>query len=300
MTLIGHILSIFFLTLLLIIYFTSKTLRNLAGKILISLSASLILSQFTFLIAGFLYTDQDSSTTDSNNSLITILNNKCKINHFKSIENMIAYIWLSNFPCYFFGLLTHYFYLSFFAWSQIMGFDLYKMFMLVSSKSKSFNLDDENDSVKFAKYSLYAWTMPMVIVFLNVASQFAFKKMAYGFKKCFISDTLDLIIFFILPVVFILSANVYYLVWSIRTINSVDKTSRKYLKKDTATAATTSSLIKDSTNKSCEKKMKLSDESNNDGMNKKRLILFSKLFVLTGMTWTLAVVNSIYLIYHLY
>jgi hypothetical protein len=56
-TFVGQIVSIISLILLLLIYFTNRKLRNLGGKILISLCISLLLSQIMFLISGLLLVD---------------------------------------------------------------------------------------------------------------------------------------------------------------------------------------------------------------------------------------------------
>jgi hypothetical protein len=51
-TFVGQITSMISLALLLSIYFTNRKLRNLGGKILISLCISLLLSQIMFLVSG--------------------------------------------------------------------------------------------------------------------------------------------------------------------------------------------------------------------------------------------------------
>ena len=228
-TFVGQIISIISLILLLSIYFTNQKLRNLGGKILISLCISLLLSQIMFLISGLLLVDN-----------------------------------LNESICFLIGLLTHYFYLVFFFWTNVMSYDLFIMF-----NKTNVNTDEK----KFIKYSIYAWFMPFIIIILNLMRQLYTKKSSYASKdKCFISNSLDLLVFFILPIFCILLTNCYYLFSSIRSISQVDKSSRKYLTTNESTKSTGS-------------------QNNTD--QKKRIFLYLKLFLLFGMTWSLGIINSI-------
>ncbi len=113
--------------------------------------------------------------------------------------------------------------------------------------------------------------MPILIISLNLFIQFCTNISTYDSNnKCFISNSFDLLIFFILPVFFILITNCYYLFSSIRSINQIDKSSKKYLMNDSST---------------------LSSSSNLD--QKKRVFLYLKLFLLFGMSWSLGIINSI-------
>ena len=77
-----------------------------------------------------------------------------------------------------------------------------------------------------------------------------------------------------IPVALILIFNVFFLTRSIISIRNVDKMTSKFLKKD-KDSSTTSGDISNTKNK----KLKSNTSEKN------RLILFFKLFILTGMTW---------------
>jgi hypothetical protein len=291
-TICGQLISIISLILLLIMYFSNKVLRNLPGKLLICLSVSLLLSQILFLVSTYItkpYTHYalNSSSYDCNSKLS---------NNFENISVLLDSLFKSkSLDCYILGLLTHYFYLAFFTWSNIMAYDLYKMFLVISS-SKTSTIKHNDDRRHFIMYSIVGWAFPILVIIGLIIKQFIYKMMAYSYKACFISSQIDLLIFFVAPIFIILSANSYFLIYTIISIRKVDKLSRKYLRRDNSSKNndTSSSLIEKEalsnqnvkkTIKHCEKKV---DE--NAG-NKKRLILFLKLFILTGMTWILGIAS---------
>lgn len=288
LTIIGNIISIICLFLLLFLYFSNKVLRNLPGKILICLSLSLLFSQLFFLFGNYL--------AEPNLNLCYQLG--VVSNRFDSFKILLNEILQSSFYCYFFGMGTHYFYLCFFTWSNIMAYDLYKMLTVLNSNKKG--KIEADSKYKFLKYSMYSWLIPLFVISLLISSQFLFNKMAYGYKKCFISNTTDLFVFFMLPVVIILLTNVVFLVISIRSIREIDTTTKKYLNSDTADTSETI-VMKSSSRNIDDDSVGKSDKRNNfkknlnnqdNSSNKKRLILFIKLFILTGMTWITGLIPS--------
>lgn len=161
--------------------------------------------------------------------------------------------------CYILGTLTHYFYLAFFFWSNTMAYDLHSTLKRLDPSSKApvkQSGDESSDRRRFARFSFYAWSAPALVVATLSAKQFFTDqhKMSFGYRACFISTNVDLLFFFVLPVAVLLLTNVGFLISCIQMIRTVDKSTGKYLNKD--------------------------NTSNND--NKKRLILFIKLFCLTG------------------
>ena len=322
-TICGQLISIISLILLLIMYFSNKVLRNLPGKLLICLSVSLLLSQILFLVSTYItkpYTHYalNSSSYDCNSKLN---------NNFENISVLLDSIFKSkSLDCYILGLLTHYFYLAFFTWSNIMAYDLYAMFLILSNKKLSKNTkavacsNEDDNRKRFIRYLIIGWTFPLLVILVLLVNQYAFKYMAYSFNSCFISSQIDLLLFFILPVLIILLINIYYLVFSINSIRNVDKMSKKYLKHDydeDNRNATTSMIVNVPSSigspsiqsvpsiKSKSKFIRFSDtiktkmnKKNKDDMgsestnDKKRLILFLKLFVLTGMTWIVGIFSS--------
>jgi hypothetical protein len=333
MTIAGQMISIISLSLLLIMYFSNKVLRGkMPGKILISLSISLLLSQLFFLLTISVRTLEEQIDCSNRHSNILMHN------FYK--------------PCYLMGTLTHYFYLTFFAWTNVMAYDLHEMFSVLTGKSKALLSDDKDENrCKYIRYSAYAWLAPLLIIATLFVEQLCFNKLSYGINHCFVSDQFDLLLFFIVPVVAVLVANVYYLTSSIIAIRNVDKLSSKYLrrtnkgkkkpttvagknkKKSKVTSQATGENREDGRNDdemasssfisaSNKSKFKLNkndyydkeerdhgygyddgdegdedddndDESGTESSDRKRLLLFLKLFLLTGMTWLLGLVSSL-------
>lgn len=263
-TLIGHAISIVSLVILLAFYFTNKNLRNLPGKILMNLSISLLFSQVLFIISTY-YTysllDKIFGSTDDKCFLSELKN------EFNNVKDMLSHVKLII-PCFISGILTHYFYLVFFLWSNIMAFDLFKMF----TKKSPNNI--QNDSKLFLKYLIIAWLLPTLLITILLVKNY--QKLSYGFYQCFISTNLDLLIFFVVPIVVILSMNLVFLVVSIKTVASVDLLKKKYI-------ANPAPIISFSGSK-------LTQDQN---LLKKRLVLFLKLFILTGMTWIIGIVSAL-------
>jgi hypothetical protein len=240
LTICGLSASILSIMLLLVMYFSSKLLRNQPGKILICLSLALMCSQVFFLLATF----------GGARPLNRCEKNEVLENSFPSREALLQKI-NDHLGCFIYGLLSHYFHLAFFAWSFTMAYDMFSVFTALTSKSdkspnKKSNLRMNDQSHKssgglFRKYLLYGWTGPFLVVSLLFATQFLSNggnyRMAYGFGVCFISQQIDLAAFFVLPVLCVLLANFYFLVGSIRSIRSVDRMSKKYLQKDEVTTS---------------------------------------------------------------
>ena len=126
--------------------------------------------------------------------------NNSTINQTEQNKNSLDTIWST---CYIFGILTHYFYLSFFLWSNVLAYDLYQT---LGSLLKSGNRIKEDRNKILIFYSIYAWSMPLIIVIALILKQFLSKStyLSYGFGVCFISQSMDRLIFFIIPVNLIL------------------------------------------------------------------------------------------------
>ncbi|CAF0900558.1 unnamed protein product [Brachionus calyciflorus] len=247
LTIIGQLVSILSLIILLFIYIRNKLHQNLPGKILIMLSLSLIFSQIFFLTSMYL--------TKSYIEKKFINSASCQIN----IENVLD---LNNvyfiLPCYLASMLTHFFYLKYFLWTSIMAYDLFKMFRKHTTIKSSDSL--------FLRYLICAWCLPLsIVIILQIKNP---SRLSYGFKSCFISSTLDLLIFFIVPISFILILNIFFFVYSIYSIKKVDSLALKYVTKDSMSCS-------------------------NNKQEKSRLLLYSKLFILSGMSWLLGIISSI-------
>lgn len=241
-TIIGQSVSIGCLIILLIFDKVKKSLKNVPGKIVKNLTYSLAFSQIFFLASMYLSKNEN-------------IENSTQI--FKSSKELFKNIKLIL-PCYLIGLLIHYFYLAFFFWSNIMAFDLYQMFT-----NSLMPIQIYKNQKLYIKYLVYGWFSPMVFVALMIIKNY--NKISYGFNECFITSSIDLLFFFIVPVGVIVSVNFIFVIIGIRLIIKIDN-SNEVLKKDS------------------EIKMK----------NKNRIILFLKLFFITGITWILGIVSSLF------
>ena len=190
--------------------------------------------------------------------------------------------------------------MSFSSWALIMAYDLYKMFTSLSNKSSTSRNEDETQT--FIRYSIVAWTIPFLLVLLLFSSQFILSfKTAYAYGTCFISNQMDTLFFFIIPISLILMMNGYFLFVSIRSIRSVDSLSNKYLRnhcKNESSSSQPQSTDSNNSNKPLVSRAKNFNLTNNKNQNMKsssetkRTFLFLKLFILTGMSWLLGIVNS--------
>ncbi|CAF0835294.1 unnamed protein product [Brachionus calyciflorus] len=242
-TIIGHSISIVSIIILIILYCINKLYVNLPGKILINLSISLMMSQGIFLASIFITNEDHTLKLNEKNLDLSVL--------FDRIRSIL--------PCFITSLLTHYFYLSYFFWTNVMALDLYVMFDNSISANKV-----TNEKSIFLKYSVYTWLSPLLILIgLNFKN---FNKLSYGYRRCFISSDFDLLIFFILPVGVLILINFVLLSLSIRLVLKIDKLNETYIQSETES----------------ERKLK------------RRLILFLKLFLITGTTWGLGVICSVF------
>ena len=278
-TFIGNLVSIISLILLLLVYSILKNLRNLAGKILMSLSVSLLFAQLFFLLSNYVPKDE--------------------LDSFQLFGKITL--------CYTFALLTHYFYLTYFAWSNIMSFDLFVAFYSIQKKSHS--------TSTFIKYSLYAWMTPLIIILIMFTVRLTINKNyeIYAKNFCLLSYKEDLLIFFVIPIFLFLFFNLIFFIMSVITIRKIDKNSNLYLKKAnvSTTNATTSEtntsvhaastteseyFFKQNNNKlksNLKKAASVNEKSaENKDIQKQRLVLFLKLFVLMGCCWCTTVVHS--------
>lgn len=245
LTIIGQAISISSLSLLILIYVKNKLYANLPGKMLLSLSSSLLMSQIFFLIST--YTTKSLADKSQKENCDFAVGSDLS---FKRINEIL--------PCYITGVLTHFFHLNFFIWTSLMAFDLLRMFQKFGKII--------NDSNKYIRYSLISFILP--IISIGILHLKNMNKLSYGIKNCFISNSVDILVFFVAPIATILFLNLVFLMLSVYFIKKVDILSAKYISQDKLS----------STNKKGEKS---------------RLLLFAKLFILTGMTWLIGVISSL-------
>jgi G protein-coupled receptor Mth (Methuselah protein) len=161
--------------------------------------------------------------------------------------------------CICIGVLDHYFWLATFSWMSVCSFHMFRVFAIkIVSPSSSQN---NNEWHLLLLYCLYAFGLSAVIVAFTVGIN-AFihtgHYFGYGGNTCFLSDTYSLTLGFGLPVGLIIVSNVVYF---------------------TVTA--------------CKIGRTASVRSSNK-RERRNLIVFAKLFTLTGATWVVVIVDAMY------
>ncbi|XP_045772438.1 probable G-protein coupled receptor Mth-like 3 isoform X2 [Maniola jurtina] len=159
----AYIISSIFLTLVLLVYFMFASLRNLVGKIIMSIAASL-LGGFLMFVALLLKILENGDVTD-------------------------GFCLGSNFCIYFFFLAS-------FFWMNVLSFDIWKQFR--KKRLSSYREQRGEYRRKFLTYSIYAWGIPlaMAVIFIllekniiDVRSVPSFIKPNIILNQCFLGDT---------------------------------------------------------------------------------------------------------------
>nr|QVK45885.1 G protein-coupled receptor [Proales similis] len=286
----GQTISIASLAVLLSIYGANKALRNEPGKILMNLAGSLMLSQVSFMVATYL----------AEPTVSVLFQGRCE-NRFGSVAALLSRL-AGSAPlsvCFVGGLLTHYFYLSFFAWSHVTAFDLQRTLGAMRAGS-----GPGQSSRRLTRYALFAWLAPVIIVAALLLSQLSTRRLAYAYRHCFISHPVDHKLAFVLPVALVLLANSVLLALAIRSVRAVDALSRRFLSgehsrrallRSTGSSTQESSLTTEgaaATTPSARANQGRTPPAD-PSAEKQRLVLFLKLFLLTGMTWMLGLLSSL-------
>jgi hypothetical protein len=262
LTLSVNIISIISLFLLLIIFSFVKKLRHLDVKILMSLCVSLLFAQAFFLISVYIPK--------------------------KELDNLKV--------CYLFGILRHYFYLTYFAWLNIMSYDLFRVLNIFS------RVINESNKL-FIKYSLYAWLSPAIIIVILLLTQIPRNDYElYERIFCFISHKIDLLIFFIIPISFILMSKLIFLIISSIYIRIIDKTSNLCLRNEVVTGSTSQNILIENLTEPAgnelvqilKHKIDIHKKAKQNEFHKQRLVLFIKLFVLISINWMASILATFY------
>ena len=221
-SIICQIVSLLFLGSAFIVYALLPQLRNMAGKCLMCLVASLFVAHFVFMV-GIGQT-------------------------------------ASRGPCVFIGVILHYSFLASFFWMNIMAFDIWRAFSRKGSSPSKYEL-----LKRFAHYSIYAWGTPGIIVLialcLDLAGLESYWAPGYGVSFCWISHRYALFLFFVLPMIIIVTLNLVFFVCTIVNIYKVTKATRMVKRTDKA--------------------------------EQSRLVLYVKLASMMGLVWLLAFIAAI-------
>ncbi|KAK3090496.1 hypothetical protein FSP39_012296 [Pinctada imbricata] len=152
--------------------------------------------------------------------------------------------------CAVIAIIIHYSFLSSFFWMNVMSFDIFFTFSAGFKRSG----DRGQSSKRFKYYSLYAWSVPCVLlticVIIDVWSTSDYRPL-YGDVVCWISSPKALLVFFLVPLGIILFSNIIFFVITAKNIYVSEHNTAKILKKK----------------ESC------------------KLLIYIKLSVAMGMTW---------------
>lgn len=166
----------------------------------------------------------------------------------------------NKFGCMVLGICIHFFWLSTFGCVNVCSFHMYRTFrqnFIFQSH------DPERDRKRFALYNLYSYGVPLFFVGLNVIiSNGVIDNQSYGYggKACFISHQLTVICTFIAPVALICLVNLVLFILTAISIASTPK------------ACATDSF----------------------SQNKIQFSVYVKLFILTGGSWILQILDSFF------
>lgn len=197
--------------------FVSK-LRNLHGKNIICFSVTLFLAQILFLYCKLATVPQ-------------------------SILNVIS-------------IIDHYFWLTIFAWTSILAFDIARRFMTMAS---SIGKPDVN---RFICYFFTAFGLPLAIVSVAMGVEFSnpSRPVGYGMSGfCWMSKPFGLLYFYIMPVVLAL---IFSLLCFLTALYRIEMTRRE--------AAMVTKYRNDREN----------------------YLIYFKLFLILGLTWILGLISS--------
>ncbi|XP_063442757.1 G-protein coupled receptor Mth2-like [Mytilus trossulus] len=162
--------------------------------------------------------------------------------------------------CMMLGICIHFFWLSTFGCVNVCSFHMYSTFR------QNFifqSYDQERDRKRFALYNLYSYGVPLFFVGLNVIiSNLVIDDQSFGYggKACFISHQLTVLSTFIAPVAVICLVNLVLFIFTAINIASTPK------------ACATDSF----------------------SQNKIQFSVYVKLFILTGGSWILQILDSFF------
>jgi G protein-coupled receptor Mth (Methuselah protein) len=164
----------------------------------------------------------------------------------------------SNTTCIVIGAFIHYFWLATFSSMGVCCFHIFRVFGKHMRTIQSLSFDE---SRTFTGYCVFAFGVPACIVVLTLgvnAIVFNGEYFGYGGKLCFLSDTYSLSLGFAFPVLLTLILNCVYFICAVNTI------------------ARTSSTI------------------SSNQRERRTILVYAKLFTLTGATWIVVFIDSVY------
>lgn len=165
----------------------------------------------------------------------------------------------SHVLCLALGASIHFFWLSTFGCLNVCSIHMYRTFRQTFVINHN---DCDADKKRFAFYLIYSYAGPLIIVCLTVSSSYLSDNDLYGYDRnvCFIQDHLVLICTFIVPITIICLVDLFLFISTVISIKSTPKVNTK------------ESFMQ----------------------NKIHYTVYVKLFVLTGSSWILQIIDSFF------
>ena len=273
LTKLGITLSISGLSVLLIIYLSFSKLRNLPGLNLICLCVSYITVYFVII-----------------SSIILMKYTKDKVSETSKLETI--YDW----SFYILAVLLNYACLSTYSWMTIISYDICRTFM-----ANSFQRSFKDNTVRhrlFIRHLIVGFgIIPLVpvafaLIIDNFHKQSAISPQYAGIGKNFriawFSNRLGLLVFYIIPVAIMLGINITFFLVTIVAIWRTDASIEEInFKAENHSETKTRSLTSTKWNKNSKR-----TDDVRSLKTKTKMILFTKLLCIMGLSWMLSFMAS--------
>ncbi|XP_075162185.1 G-protein coupled receptor Mth2-like isoform X1 [Haematobia irritans] len=222
--------SIPFMVLTIVVYLAIPELRNQHGKSLVCYLLGLIVG-YSLMSLAALHVNLDVTSVE------------CKV----------------------IGYTCYYFFMAAFFWLNVISFDLWHNFRGTRGINRSL------EKKRFIMYSLYSWGIPVVFLmvtwymqeYTDIAEEL---KPGIGVEHCWINmNTWAGFIYFFIPIMFIIVANVIMFVMTAMKIHKVQREMARIMARE--------------------------DSTRNLKKEKDKFGLFLRLFLVMGVTWSLEIIS---------
>ncbi|XP_042892869.1 uncharacterized protein LOC122266944 isoform X2 [Penaeus japonicus] len=180
--------------------------------------------------------------------------------------------------CMFLSCSLHYFWLASFCWMNVMSVDVCRTF------SSQVYRGDSDGGRTYLLYSLYAWTVPALVValalLLDRVDLLPDYRPEYATRICWINNRHGLALFFLLPVGAIVQENIVLFLISTYGIYKQMKAARyANVRSQSTKERKKSDAHKDGFSR------KVAQQTRRSRKERGRLVLYMKLGVIQGLTW---------------
>lgn len=145
-----------------------------------------------------------------------------------SYTAFVAGNWLTGPACYAGAALTHYLFLTSFAWMLVMSFDCWRTLRLATVELR---ITTGRQTKKFLVYSAVCWLVPAMMTFVAVAADAVptvpdSVRPRFGADQCWFGSKTALLVFFAGPLAAVMAINFVLFIWTAYMIHSSRATVR--------------------------------------------------------------------------